>query len=50
MSLESYHLPQRKAWNGKCLVIVKSTGKPGKVILTASVDGLPDGKVEINTH
>ena len=50
MSLESYQLPQRKAWNGKCLVIVKSTGKPGKVTLTALVDGLPDGKVEINTR
>jgi beta-galactosidase len=30
----------RKAWHGKCLVIIKSTGKPGNITLTASADGI----------
>ena len=49
MSLESYQLPQRKAWQGKCLVIVKSTGKPGEIKLTASVAGLPASIANIVT-
>lgn len=44
MSLESYQLPQRKAWQGRCLVIVKSSQKPGNITLTASTDGLPSAK------
>ena len=40
MSLESYQLRQRKAWQGRCLVIVKSSEKPGNIKLTASVAGL----------
>ena len=39
-SLESYQLPQRKAWQGKCLVVIKSTKNAGKVILKATADGL----------
>lgn len=47
VSLESYQLPQRKAWQGRCLVIVKSTEKPGNITLTASADGLPLTKLII---
>ena len=50
MSLESYRLPQRKAWQGRCMVIVKSTGKPGEIKLTASAEGLPSSKVTLNTE
>lgn len=50
VSLESYQLPQRKAWQGRCLVIVKSTGKPGIITLTASADDLPSSKVTITTQ
>ena len=50
VSLESYQLPQRKAWQGRCLVIVKSTGKPGIITLTASADGLPSSVVTIKTQ
>ena len=49
VSLESYQLPQRKAWQGKCLVIVKSTGKAGNITLTASAGGLPSSKLVITT-
>jgi beta-galactosidase len=47
MSLESYQLPQRKAWQGRCLVIIRSTEKPGNIKLTASTEGLKDVQVII---
>jgi beta-galactosidase len=49
VSLESYQLPQRKAWQGRCLVIVKSSQKAGKIILTASVSGLQSAKAIVTT-
>jgi beta-galactosidase len=50
VSMESCRLPQRKAWQGRCLVIVKSTGKPGVTTLTASSDDLPSSEVTITTQ
>ncbi len=50
MSIESYQLPRRKAWQGRCLVIVKSTNKPGKIELTASVDGFPASTIAITVN
>ncbi len=47
VSLESYQSPQRKAWQGRCLVIVKSFDKAGKIILIASASGLQSSKVVI---
>jgi beta-galactosidase len=47
VSLESYQLPQRKAWQGRCLVIVRSLETTGTITLTASVDGLPSSKIVI---
>ena len=47
MSVESYQLPQRKAWQGRCLVIVKSNQKKGPITLTASVDGISTAKTVI---
>jgi beta-galactosidase len=46
VSLESYQLPQRKAWQGRCLVIVKSN-QAGKISLTASAGGLQSSKLAI---
>lgn len=48
-SLESYSLPQRKAWQGRCLVIVKSTAKQGSVRLTAKAEGLTHVEIDIKT-
>lgn len=45
MSLESCQLPQRKAWKGKCLVIVKTGKKPGKITVTAQSAGLASSVV-----
>jgi len=39
-SLESYQRPQRKAWHGKCLVVIKSTEKPGDIKLEVTSAGL----------
>ncbi len=40
VSLESYGLPQRKAWQGRCLVVVKSEGEAGIIRMTAASKGL----------
>jgi beta-galactosidase len=47
MSLESYQLSQRKAWLGRCLVIVKSSEKAGNIKLTASTVGLQEQQIII---
>lgn len=41
-STESFTLPYRKAWLGRCLVIIKSNGKAGDIRLTVSSEGLND--------
>jgi beta-galactosidase len=50
VSTESYVSSHRKAWQGKCLVIVKSTGKPGEIKLTAAAEGIPATEVSIKTE
>lgn len=50
VSTESNQLPQRKAWKGRCLVIIKSSGKPGQIRLTASADGLPPASLTITAR
>ena len=47
MSLESYQLPQRKAWQGRCLVIVKSKNDAGSITLKASAEGIKPAQVTI---
>ena len=49
VSIESYQVPSRKAWHGRCLVIVKSEAKAGKIILKASSPGIEAAGVEINS-
>jgi beta-galactosidase len=45
--LESFVQPKRKAYQGRCLVIVKSTREPGNIILTAKSEGLQEDQVTI---
>jgi len=40
VSVESYQLPQRKAWKGKCMVVLKSTRGTGAIHLKATGAGL----------
>ncbi|HET9824407.1 MAG TPA: DUF4982 domain-containing protein, partial [Chitinophagaceae bacterium] len=47
ISLESYQLPQRKAWQGRCLIVVKSTKNAGDIILTALAEGLQSSRIVI---
>ncbi len=49
-SFEPFPAPQRKAFNGLCLVIVRAkAGQAGRIQLTASSDGLKDGTAVISS-
>ncbi|MCX6255055.1 MAG: DUF4982 domain-containing protein [Bacteroidia bacterium] len=50
ISLESFQLPSRKAWHGRCMVIVKSDMKGGKIILKATSEGLKTASIEIESN
>lgn len=47
---ESFDSPSRKVFNGKCLVIVKSNGKPGQLTLTAEAEGLEEAEITVLTR
>jgi beta-galactosidase len=49
VSVDSYQLPQRKAWKGRCLVIVKAGKTLGKLTLNASGAGLAPVQISIST-
>jgi beta-galactosidase len=50
VSHDSFKVPQRKAFHGKCLVVVQSGEKAGIIKLTANAEGLPVVTVEIKTN
>ena len=50
VSLESYQLPQRKAWKGRCLVIIKAGKRSGKIILNVKCDNLKLGKIILTSN
>lgn len=50
ISLESYQEPQRKAWRGKCMVIIKSGTSSGTVKLTATSAGMSPVSISIEAH
>jgi beta-galactosidase len=41
-SLESFQASERKLWQGKGLVILKTNGVAGQITLTASAPGFPE--------
>ncbi|PTN07455.1 sugar-binding domain-containing protein [Mangrovibacterium marinum] len=45
-----YFSETRKVWHGKALVVIKSTGNPGQIILKASSPGLQDVSLIINSQ
>ena len=47
MSLESYEATERKAWRGKCLVIVKAGKAASEIKLRAAADGLNTASLSI---
>lgn len=48
-SVESFKLPRRKAYNGRCLVVVKSKEKRGPIKLIATSKGLKSATTNIRT-
>ncbi|MCD8193280.1 MAG: DUF4982 domain-containing protein [Tannerellaceae bacterium] len=49
-SLEPFHLPEMKLFNGHLTAIVQSTETPGILFLEASAKGLKDATIEIITR
>jgi beta-galactosidase len=45
--VSSFQKPERKAFRGRCLVIIRSADKPGTIVLEATADGLTEGQTEI---
>ncbi|MEO6733839.1 MAG: glycoside hydrolase family 2 TIM barrel-domain containing protein [Ferruginibacter sp.] len=48
--MASYQQPKRNTWNGKCLAIVRPTGKAGTINLKTTAVGLTLAQVTIITH
>jgi beta-galactosidase len=49
MSAESFQLKERKAWHGKCLVVIKSDRNQGEIVLKATSSGLSSSEIKIQT-
>ncbi len=49
MGTESFQQPLRKAWQGRCLVIVKAGKTPGDITLKAYSDGLEQAEIAISS-
>ncbi|WP_461102090.1 beta-galactosidase GalB [Spirosoma koreense] len=49
-SLEPFKASYRKAYNGKCLAIIQTTEKAGKIILKATSEGLQNAEIELNSR
>ena len=49
-SLELFHLPQMKVFNGMMTAIVQSNEKAGEITLTATAKGLKSAKITIKTE
>ena len=48
ISLERFKDNKRKAFYGKCLVVLQNNGKEGKIKLSAVSDGLKDAHITVN--
>ncbi len=48
LSEESYTSKQRKAWQGRLLAVVRSSGHPGEIMLTAHADELISSEIRLN--
>jgi len=49
MSIESFQRNERKAWHGKCLVVIKSDRNQGEIVLKATSAGLSSSEIKIQT-
>jgi len=46
-SFESFQAKERNAYNGLCLVVIRSTGQPGEITLKASAPSLEPAEVKL---
>lgn len=46
----SFRIPERKTYQGRCLVILRPKGGPGKITLKAKADGLKPATVVVRTQ
>jgi beta-galactosidase len=46
-SFEPFQAKEHDAYNGLCLVIVRSTGKPGSILIKATTPGLAPAEVKL---
>ncbi|MGO9337842.1 MAG: glycoside hydrolase family 2 TIM barrel-domain containing protein [Terracidiphilus sp.] len=47
---DSFHVPRRRTYQGRCLAIVRPTGAPGLITLLAASDGLEQASVSITAQ
>ena len=47
--MASFHVLERRTFRGRCLVIVRPKGGPGRISLKATADGLTDGNIGIES-
>ena len=50
VSTEPYVGNQRKAYRGRCLVVIRPNGKPGEIRLRAQADGLDGAQTVIEVE
>jgi beta-galactosidase len=50
VSLESFQQPQRKAWQGRCLLIIRSGKKTGNILVKVTSSGLKAGEILLRTN
>ncbi len=50
ISLESCQQPQRKAWQGRCMVIIRAGKQQGKIIVKANADGFKEKQITIESQ
>jgi beta-galactosidase len=48
--MERFKDEKRKAFYGKCLVVIQNDGKPGKAKLTATSEGLRQAVLKISAE
>ena len=50
LDLAQYKIPQRKAFRGKCLLIIQATDRAGDINITANADGLQSQSITITSE
>lgn len=45
--LDNFKLPWRYSYDGRCIAVVQSTGKAGKILIKVKSEGLPESSIEL---